>query len=299
MLERLEQKALEQLARNQDKTTRVGIGLIHEAMLHTICEWLAERGLDGFLDLVVYTTPSSSEMIEHASFDKDSVEFVQSSRPAETCIRDYKEGRLQMLIRGQLPSSEFLFALRSNLHVDDFHRLALLSTNSGKDFFLAPVGIDEARDLPSRKQLVLRAAHMLDLQGIKPRICILSGGRLGDMKRDPVVERSISESISLVNELEGLLPGIQVYHGEILIESAIKENANVIIAPDGISGNLIYRTLIHLGNGASHGAIYMHESLPRPLLDTSRVGPCEEYAGAILLGASLMNGFDNTAEGSK
>ncbi|MFX1345221.1 MAG: phosphotransacetylase, partial [Promethearchaeota archaeon] len=60
---------------------------------------------------------------------------------------------------------------------------------------------------------------------------------------------------------------------------------NIIIAPDGISGNLIYRTLVHLGGGKAYGAIYMN--LEKVIIDTSRVGELSEIQGALLLALSL------------
>jgi predicted methyltransferase MtxX (methanogen marker protein 4) len=83
-----------------------------------------------------------------------------------------------------------------------------------------------------------------------------------------------------------MYPEILISHDEILIENAIDNNVNLIIAPDGISGNLIYRTLVHLGAGKAYGAIYM--GLNKILVDTSRVGNLNEIYGALLLAYSLI-----------
>ena len=78
---------------------------------------------------------------------------------------------------------------------------------------------------------------------------------------------------------------ITITHDEILIEKAIENKSNLIIAPDGISGNLIYRTLVHLGGGKAYGAIYM--GLKHTIIDTSRVGDISEIHGALLLALAL------------
>jgi len=72
-------------------------------------------------------------------------------------------------------------------------------------------------------------------------------------------------------------------HCEILIENAI-ETCGLIIAPDGISGNLVFRTLTFLGGGHGHGAPVVNIS--RIFVDTSRASP--NYVNALLLAASLL-----------
>jgi predicted methyltransferase MtxX (methanogen marker protein 4) len=72
-------------------------------------------------------------------------------------------------------------------------------------------------------------------------------------------------------------------HCEILIEDAVK-TCGLIIAPDGISGNLIFRSLTFLGGGLSHGAPVVNIS--RIFVDTSRASP--NYANALLLAAALL-----------
>jgi predicted methyltransferase MtxX (methanogen marker protein 4) len=72
-------------------------------------------------------------------------------------------------------------------------------------------------------------------------------------------------------------------HCEILIEDAV-ETCGLIIAPDGISGNLVFRTLTFLGGGHGHGAPVVNIS--RIFVDSSRASP--NYANALLLAASLL-----------
>nr|HML26066.1 methyltransferase [Methanomethylovorans sp.] len=64
----------------------------------------------------------------------------------------------------------------------------------------------------------------------------------------------------------------------------IKE-ANFLIAPDGISGNLIFRTLVFLGCGDGMGAPILMDKYV--FVDTSRVGG--HYAKAIMVAGALAN----------
>ena len=120
---------------------------------------------------------------------------------------------------------------------------------------------------------------------IVPMISILSGGRKGDIGRNADVDLSIRNAEKTVAKLKERYPSLDISHDEILIENAVKNECNLIIAPNGISGNLIYRTLVHLGGGKAYGAIYMN--LEKVIIDTSRVGELSEIQGAFLLALAL------------
>lgn len=110
---------------------------------------------------------------------------------------------------------------------------------------------------------------------------------MGDIGRDPKVDKTIAEAEELVSILKTQGVSNNAHHHEILIENAIAARCRIILAPDGVSGNLIYRTLVHLGNGKSHGAWYYN--LPHPIIDTSRVGPTFEYESAIAFASAIAS----------
>ena len=82
-------------------------------------------------------------------------------------------------------------------------------------------------------------------------------------------------------------PKLEINHNEILIEKAIINKSNLVIAPNGISGNLIYRTLVHLGGGKAYGAIYM--GIGHIIIDTSRVGVFSEIYGGFIFALALTH----------
>jgi len=85
--------------------------------------------------------------------------------------------------------------------------------------------------------------------GIKPKLGVLSGGRPQDKGRSKKIDESIEDGELLTSMLLEKL--IEVKHYFILIEDAIADGSNFIITPDGISGNLIFRSLVLLGGGKS------------------------------------------------
>jgi predicted methyltransferase MtxX (methanogen marker protein 4) len=94
------------------------------------------------------------------------------------------------------------------------------------------------------------------------------------------IDRTIDDAAEVVSQLGQ--DGIDARGVEILIEDASRD-CDVIIAPDGISGNLIFRTLHFLGRGKALGAPVLN--IDRPYIDTSRAKV--SYSDSIALAALL------------
>jgi len=71
-----------------------------------------------------------------------------------------------------------------------------------------------------------------------------------------------------------------------VIEDAIRD-ANVIVAPDGITEKLIFRTLTFLGGGGGFGAPVLADLV---FVDTSRVKV--KFSDAIMLASALLCGVE-------
>jgi len=261
---------------------RVGIGLQDTNLLTAALAELKGHIPEQALDVAIYSSSGDFKVPGRVH-----VKSFRHDVPEKAIIEDFKAGKLDAIIRGQLSSVIFLKELKQQFSITNICRLALLSSSAGQDFFFAPVGIDEARNPGEKQRLIELATSMMHRLGITPSFYLLSAGRIDDAGRDEAIARSIRDTVDLVDRMKRLHEGLQIQHGEILIENAFAKGGNVIIAPDGVSGNLIYRTLLHLGNGHSHGAYYLNEELP-PVVDTSRVGTAEEYAGAIVLALRLL-----------
>lgn len=218
---------------------------------------------------------------------KDEFDVFMSSKPEEDMIRVLIEHNFDAAVRGSLGASKILLSLKEKLNLSKVFRLALLESANGHQFFFAPVGIDEGESIGEKLVFVEEGVNLVKALGLEPKVAIISGGRRDDIGRSPRVDRMLADSEFVVSVAKdkGITNGIK--HYEILIENAIKDNANIIIAPDGISGNLMYRTLIHLGGGKSHGAPFLKIAID--LVDTSRAGPISEYVSSIAFASALKD----------
>ena len=79
----------------------------------------------------------------------------------------------------------------------------------------------------------------------------------------------------------------EVKNHYILIEKAIKDKCNVIIAPDGIIGNIIFRTLVLVNSWPSCGAVTF--GINSIYIDTSRDQNTNGYLRSLKLAYKLAN----------
>lgn len=203
------------------------------------------------------------------------VELVRCSVPCERIVDDLVSGKIDAAVRGTLPANQTLRALKTACGVSRLERIALLETADHRMFFLAPVGVDEGWTIGEKVSLVQSGRDLARRFGLPEKTAVLSGGRLGDIGRHPIVDTTIANAEE-VARITGAV------HKEILIEDAVRD-CGVIIAPDGISGNLIFRTLTFLGNGCGHGAPVVN--IHPVFVDSSRAST--GYEGSLRLAASL------------
>jgi putative methanogen marker protein 4 len=251
----------------------------------------ARRTVDGALRALwngyakrIFLVGSSQTFDELQGVD-ESLETIVTDDPESDLIK-LLDGDVNAVVRGSLGVSKILEIIKTRRKLPYLARLALLETATRHAFFFAPVGIDEGRNVKEKLCFIEEGIKLINALGSTPKVAILSGGRFSDVGRDKRVDNTLREAEDVLKDAQSEFNGLDIKHYEILIEDAIADKANLVIAPDGISGNLIYRTLIHLGGGNSYGATYL--GLPKPIIDTSRAGPASEYAGAIAMASALV-----------
>ncbi len=264
--------------RNRAKAcrARVGIGIADgtasESMIADI------ESARGFADVVLIGDE------KELSATGTDLEIIHSDRPEVELVDRLVDGRIDAAVRGTLGATKTHRYLKSVLGVSRLARLALLTTADGVPFFLVPVGIDEGNSVADRVDLVSKSVNAIRRFGMAEKVAVLSGGRFEDAGRSEIVDQSLADG-EVVTEMLCEL-GIDAKHYGILIEDATR-GANVIVAPDGITGNLIFRTLVFLGGGGGFGAPVLADLV---FVDTSRVKV--KFSDAIMLASALVWGVD-------
>ena len=201
----------------------------------------------------------------------------------EKLVDDLISGKIDAAVRGDMSSSVLLPLLKKKMGVPELERIVLLEPVGGKLVIAAPVGIDEGWTVQQKYDLAVKSVALMKKIGMGTKIAVMSGGRKDDVGRHPTVDNTIKDALELVDRLNS--DGYDAYHAEILIENAV-EDADLIIAPDGISGNLIFRTMHLIGGALALGAPIIN--IDKVFIDTSRAK--KDYKDSIALAMRLTEG---------
>jgi Predicted phosphotransacetylase len=149
---------------------------------------------------------------------------------------------------------EMYSEIKQKTGADKIFRLSVFLTNKNKLIFSTPTGPDMNTDLSDLEFCAKTGRSIIQKLGIEPKIGIISGGREGDIGRNEVVDKTIEDAKNLQKLLEQ--EEISATHYTILIEDAIKE-ADFLILPDSLSGEMILKTVAGIGEGREIGNIWM------------------------------------------
>lgn len=190
---------------------------------------------------------------------------------------------IDAVVRGSLAASGVIKKVKNNF--PDISRATYVN-GEGHEFLLTPVGIDEGNTTEEKFKIAKNCGEFLKKLNKEPKIAILADGRKGDYGRSEQISKSIDESEKLTQLLkENTDFDVENYY--ILIEQAIHDKCNVIIAPDGIIGNIIFRTLILVNSWPSYGAVTF--GINGIYIDTSRDQSVDGYLRSLIFAYKLAN----------
>jgi putative methanogen marker protein 4 len=205
------------------------------------------------------------------------LDYIAAKEPWQELVKLLDTGEIDGAVRGNLPAGRTMRAISTQFSVK-VKRLALLEV-SDWSFMLGPVGIDEGETILDRLDLVLEGSKLLRQWGLSPKASIISGGRSEDLGRSDRVDRTMAEGELIASRAREA--GIDVKHRGILIENCLGDD--MVIAPDGICGNLIFRTLALLSGARSLGAPVLMEKV---FVDSSRARG--NFHGPIMLASAMV-----------
>ena len=147
--------------------------------------------------------------------------------------------------------------------------------------------------------MAIQAANFIQYLGKKPKIAILAEGRKDDLGRSERIDESLISSEELTNKLietfkeldnfdndsDELSKNYSIKNYYILLEQAIEDGYNILLANDGIFGNIMFRTLVLLDKWPSYGAVTL--GIDEIFIDTSRDQTVEGYVRSLRLAYNL------------
>jgi putative methanogen marker protein 4 len=249
------------------KSIGIGMGADPEKVLASACS------VNIPCDIVCYCRPG----IASVPPGNPRVKLAESTDPGAALVADVMAGTIHAAVRGNLRGEVILKVLEAAAGVSRLERVALLETAGGKKFMFAPVGISEGWTVSDKLALIRKGRVLARRFGLPEKVGVISGGSLNAPGWHPASDRSMADA-----ELVAKLGDAE--HFGLYIEEAIK-SCGLIIAPDGITGNFIFRTLEYLGAGYGHGAPVVN--IDKIFIDTSHSH--QSYINALMLAASLLD----------
>jgi putative methanogen marker protein 4 len=201
----------------------------------------------------------------------------------EDLVKAVLDNNISAVVRGSLPASNIMQELKE--HYPNLSRATYVNGDE-YEFLLSPVGIDEGKNVEERYEIALNCIDFLKKLGKEPKVAILAEGREDDFGRGSEVSNSIIESKKLTKLIEENTSE-KVKNYFILIEKAMNSKSNIIIAPNGRVGNIIFRTLVLLNSWPSYGAVTF--GIDRVYIDTSRDQSIDGYVRSLILADDLSN----------
>ncbi|GAA5818171.1 MAG: methanogenesis marker protein Mmp4/MtxX [Methanobrevibacter sp. CfCl-M3] len=227
------------------------------------------------------------EKINNMGHDLE-VDIVDSE---EQLFESLTSNKIDGVVRGSLPSSSIMKMIKEyyNKPINRATYIKEERDNNYYNFLLTPVGIDEAKSLDEKIGLAIESSRFLKSMNLKPKIAILSFGREDDHGRDDFIDKSLKDSEILYNKLVNIfrndghigLSDVEVRNYYILLEKAIREKNNLILCPDGVVGNIIFRSLVLLNSWNSCGAVTL--GIDDVFIDTSRDQSVDGYLRSLKL----------------
>ena len=236
--------------------------------------------------------------------DIDDLE-ITLVKTEDELIEAFKNPEIDAVIRGSLKASKVIKAIKEFKSDKTINRTTYINTEDDEsflkdyEFLLAPVGIDEGKNIEEKVTLAIQAANFIQYLGKKPKIAILAEGRKDDLGRSERIDESLISSDELTNRLietfkeldnfdndsDEISKNYSIKNYYILLEQAIEDGYNIILANDGIFGNIMFRTLVLLDKWPSYGAVTL--GIDEIFIDTSRDQSVEGYVRSLKLAYKL------------
>ncbi|MGQ9587339.1 MAG: methanogenesis marker protein Mmp4/MtxX [Thermoplasmata archaeon] len=205
---------------------------------------------------------------------------VRGFQDPKELVLALRDDALGAAVRGVLSSSSALEEIKQAFGMDEVMRTAVLEDHGGRPFMLTPVGIDEGRTKRSRVALARSTISYFAPAQWSLKVGVLSKGRPEDAPRGKHIQKSLEEGEEIAAALAA--EGHDAKHYAVLMEDAIRE-CDLLIAPDGVAGNLMFRSLHFVGECKAYGAPIVN--MAAVFVDTSRAKA--DFVDSVLLAAGL------------
>ncbi|MDE2218181.1 MAG: hypothetical protein KGJ58_01845 [Patescibacteria group bacterium] len=220
---------------------------------------------------IVLVGPNAIENVE--GFQK-----IISEEPEKELAKTLFNGEVEGIVRGTIDdfkTFEAYSALVGQEKAKEIIELALMEDFYGRQFFISngsnPHGWTVEEKIKDCEGVI---GFMEAELGIKPKIGLITGIRHETYERKKGlkdgVQKTLNQTYDDANSVVEYFTkkNIEAKNYAIEIETALKDDCNIIVPPNGMVGNQIFRTLVLVGGGKLLTG--SRANLPHPYEDNSR-----------------------------
>ncbi len=234
---------------------------------------------------IVFPELAKNSIVKEAVESFDDIEFFDAP-DLETGVKMLKEGKADSIISGiDYSSRDVLLACKTHIPLKSaYFSSCFVGEKDGQSLIIADGGVNKN---PTKEQLYTivedTARTCEEYLEETPRIAMLSYSTKGSGGKNPDLEKIYY----VTSEIRKNHPEWQI-DGEMQLDAAIVPrigekkigdspvagHANVLITPDLNSGNILYKSMEHLGGWTMAGPILQGFSVP--IADLSRGSSVED-----------------------
>jgi len=211
----------------------------------------------------------SLELFDYEHVDGDPAD--QSRRAVQLVAA----GKAQVLMKGLVDTSVLLKALLAEKKFRTERAMSivgLLEVPTYPKLILATdIGMNIEPDLPRKKELIENAVQVANVLGNKyPKVAVVCAKEKVDAKMQETLDAQALVEMNKAGELSGcMVSGPLALDNAVSmqaartkgIDDAVAGDADILLVPDLVSGNILYKTLVFLG-GAKSGVVLVGAGVP-------------------------------------
>ncbi|HYW96683.1 MAG TPA: phosphate butyryltransferase [Bacteroidales bacterium] len=298
----MEYKSLDEIRERAQKreTRRIAVAAAED--LPVLKAVMKARELDIAIPVLVGDTLRIKELALEIGFDLSQVNIIDEKDPARSCVKAVeliREGGADILMKGMVATAPLLRAVldkeKGLRKSDTLSHLAIFQTRHyHKLLGVTDAAMNIAPDLNEKAGIIRNAAAVFLSLGIsEPKVAVICPLETVNEKIGSTLDAAVLTQMNRRGQINGC-----IVDGPLALDNAISEeaarhkgiqsrvagHADILLAPDLNSGNILYKSISFLSDGVS-AAIVTGAAVPIVL--TSRADSEESKLYSIALAAAI------------
>lgn len=227
------------------------------------------------------------------------IETDSEERAAQAAVEAVRDGKADLLMKGKVPTALLLKEVLAEKTIFSKGRLlshlAVMESPSGRILGITDGGMNISPSLEQKRQILESAVEAFEKLGIRnPKVAVLAAME----KENPKIPESMDAGELSRLQDSGEISGC-IVEGPMALDLAvtpeacrmkdyrgkIQGDADILLTPNISAGNILAKSLIHLGKWTGGGIVI---GAGRPIILLSRSDTSEEKYHSILLAISLF-----------